>query len=114
MKQLLNNWAGRFYLVVQFVCLAITITRCLNFIEADLNDESRELRDNQEWTYRLVQGVEAQQRELLTHNDATWKRHSEQRRNAIFLCIAINLAVPVIFGVGYFIINGFPKRKSGN
>jgi hypothetical protein len=114
MKWLLHNWAGRLYLVIQIACLAITITRCLSFISADRDAEWADLRDNQSLVHNFAEGEEAQHRLLLSWGETTLKKHSEQRRNAILLCVAINLAVPAIFGVGYFIVKGLPKRKSEN
>lgn len=114
MKWLLHNWAGRLYLVVQIACLAITITRCLSFISADRDAEWADLRMNERLVENFPEEKQTHHDRLISWGEVTLKTHRKQRQDAILLCIAINIAVPALFGVGLFIAKGLPKRTREN
>ena len=114
MKWLLNSWGGRLYIVVQITCLAVTITHCMNFFEADRDTEWNDLRESQSFYQSGFSGLdkESQQASMLYSGGEIVKRHSKQRQDAILYCTGANLAVPALFGVAFFIVKGLPKRKN--
>ncbi|MGA9776785.1 MAG: hypothetical protein ACLPRE_04135 [Limisphaerales bacterium] len=116
MKWLLKNWWGRLYILVQIVCLVVTIFLAVNFITKSLHDEDDEIGAilNAEKTSRSLGEAPpppGEQTRFSKEINRVTKERSEERLRIPICYLLSNLAIPVIWSIGLFVCKGLPSRR---